>query len=94
MGKAGGSIETSGVPVFNEEGILAGYRGIDRNITQRRRVEEALKESEERFRATFEQAAVGVAHIRPDGRFLLVNRKFCDIVGYTREELLKKHFRK
>jgi PAS domain S-box-containing protein len=85
-------IETSGVPVFNEEGILAGYRGIDRNITQRRRVEEALKESEERFRATFEQAAVGVAHIRPDGRFLLVNRKFCDIVGYTREELLEKTF--
>jgi PAS domain S-box-containing protein len=63
-----------------------------RDVTERRRVEEALKESEERFRATFEQAAVGVAHVRPDGRFLLVNHKFCDIVGYTREELLGKTF--
>jgi PAS domain S-box-containing protein len=63
-----------------------------RNITERRRVEEALKQSEERFRATFEQAAVGVAHVRPDGRFLLVNQKFCDIVGYTRDELIEKTF--
>jgi two-component system, cell cycle sensor histidine kinase and response regulator CckA len=63
-----------------------------RDVTERRRVEGALKESEERFRATFEQAAVGVAHIRPDGRFLLVNQKFCDIVGYTRDELIEKTF--
>jgi PAS domain S-box-containing protein len=63
-----------------------------RDVTERRRVEEALKQSEERFRATFEQAAVGVAHVRPDGRFLLVNQKFCDIVGYTRDELLEKTF--
>jgi PAS domain S-box-containing protein len=63
-----------------------------RDVTERRRVEGALKESEERFRATFEQAAVGVAHICPDGRFLLVNQKFCDIVGYTRDELLEKTF--
>jgi PAS domain S-box-containing protein len=63
-----------------------------RDVTERRRVEGALKESEERFRATFEQAAVGVAHIRPDGRFLLVNQKFCDIVGYERDELIEKTF--
>ena len=71
---------------------IAGRVWSFRDITERRRAAEALKESEERFRATFEQAAVGVAHVRPDGRFLLVNRKFCDIVGYTREELLEKTF--
>jgi diguanylate cyclase (GGDEF)-like protein/PAS domain S-box-containing protein len=42
---------------------------------------------EERFRATFDQAAVGIAHIAEDGRFQLVNRKLCEILGYSREEL-------
>ncbi len=49
-----------------------------------------LKENEERFRATFEQAAVGMAQVAPDGRLLRVNRKLCDIVGYSRDELLQK----
>ncbi len=42
---------------------------------------------EERFRATFDQAAVGIAHVAHDGRFQLVNRKLSEILGYTREEL-------
>ncbi len=51
-----------------------------------------LRESEERFRATFEQAAVGVAHVGPDGRWLRVNDKLCEITGYPREELLGMTF--
>jgi PAS domain S-box-containing protein len=51
-----------------------------------------LQENEERFRATFEQAAVGIAHVAPDGRWMRVNQTFCDIVGYSREELLQKTF--
>ena len=51
-----------------------------------------LQENEERFRSTFEQAAVGIAHVSPDGRWLRVNTRLCDILGYTREELLKKKF--
>src|SRR5918998_2403304 len=54
----------------------------------RTRAERALRESEERFRATFDQAAVGVAHVSPHGSWLRVNEKLCEIVGYTREELL------
>jgi PAS domain S-box-containing protein len=54
--------------------------------------EGALRASEERFRATFEQAAVGVAHVSPEGRWLRVNQKLCDIVGYSREDLLSKTF--
>jgi PAS domain S-box-containing protein len=50
----------------------------------------ALQESEARFRATFEQAAVGIAHVAPDGRWLRVNRRLCDLVGYTPEEMLAK----
>ena len=60
---------------------------------QRRRAEEALRESEERFRATFEQSAVGIAHVTPDGRFLRVNQRFADIVGYTPQELLQSTLR-
>jgi len=51
--------------------------------------ENALRESEERFRSTFEQAAVGIAHVAPDGRWLRVNQKLCEITGYTAEELSK-----
>lgn len=49
-------------------------------------------EMEQRFQATFEQAAVGMAHVAPDGRFLVVNQKLCAIVGYPRAELLQHTF--
>lgn len=62
------------------------------DVTNRKQVEAALRESEERFRATFEQAAVGITHATIDGYFIRVNQKFCEIVGYSREELLAKTF--
>ncbi len=61
-------------------------------LAERQRAEELLRESEDRFRATFEQAAVGLAHVAPDGRWLRVNQKLCDILGFTREELLEIAF--
>ena len=63
-----------------------------RDIAERKRAETALRESEDRFRATFEQAAVGIAHVTPDGRWLRVNRKLCEILGYSRQELLSVSF--
>jgi PAS domain S-box-containing protein len=63
-----------------------------RNITEQKQAELALKLSEERFRATFEQAAVGIAHIAPDGQWLRVNEKLCQITGYSRLELLASNF--
>src|SRR5215813_4367444 len=53
---------------------------------------EALRDSEARFRAVFENAAVGIARVAPDGRWLEVNQRLCDIVGYSREELMTKTF--
>ena len=60
--------------------------------SERKRAEEALKESEERFRATFEQAAVGIAHVGTGGRWLRVNQRLCDMLGYTREEVVQRTF--
>ncbi|RCJ22016.1 PAS domain-containing sensor histidine kinase [Nostoc minutum NIES-26] len=57
-------------------------------MTEGQQAEQLLKESEERFQATFEQAAVGIAHISLDGRWLRVNQKLSEILSYTREELL------
>ena len=62
------------------------------DVSEQKKAEEDLKESEERFRSTFEQAAVGIAHVAPDGTFLRINQRFCDIVGYTQEEMLSKSF--
>ncbi len=64
-----------------------------RDITERRQAAIALQESEARFRATFEQAAVGIAHVSTEGRWLRVNRKLCDILGYSPEELVSREFR-
>lgn len=63
------------------------------DISERKRIEQALRESEEQSRATFEQAAVGISHVSPEGMFLHANRKLCQLFGYEREELLKMSFR-
>ncbi len=68
-------------PAIERELREAGVR------RDRERAERALSRSEERFRATFEQAAVGILQVGLDGGWLRFNDKFCDIVGYEREEL-------
>jgi PAS domain S-box-containing protein len=62
------------------------------DVTDRIRAEDALRESEERFHATFDLAAVGIAHVDMDGRWLRVNGRFCEISGYTEAELRALRF--
>jgi PAS domain S-box-containing protein len=79
-------------PIPGPDGGSALVGGMAIDITEEVRTRAVLEESEERFRATFEQAAVGIAHVGPDGRWLRVNRKLCDIVGYGPDELLALTF--
>jgi diguanylate cyclase (GGDEF)-like protein/PAS domain S-box-containing protein len=60
---------------------------IMRDITARRIAEDGLRASEERFRATFEQAPFAIAHAAPDGAWLRINRRFIDMFGYRLDEL-------
>ena len=62
------------------------------DLSERQRHEAALRESEARFHGTFENAAVGMAHVGLDGAWREVNQRLCDIVGYSREELLTRTF--
>ena len=59
-----------------------------RDITKRKHIEEALRESEADFRGYFENVAIGAAQVDAQGRFVRVNDRFCEITGYRREELL------
>ena len=61
-----------------------------RDITDRRRAEEALRRSEERFRGAFENASTGVALVSLDNHYLRVNRVLCEMLGYSEEELVGK----
>ncbi|WP_019502531.1 PAS domain S-box protein [Pseudanabaena sp. PCC 6802] len=80
-------------PVKDEDGNLLYSVVISRDVTQRKQAELAVQESEARFRGTFDQAAVGIAHVDADGRWLKVNQRYCDILGYSEAELLGMTFR-
>jgi PAS domain S-box-containing protein len=67
-------------------------RKLDKKVSQLEEALELLRANEERFRNIFEQAAVGIAHVALDGRFLRVNQKLADIMGYSREELQERTF--
>jgi PAS domain S-box-containing protein len=85
-------IRDEAILVRDEEGRPHFWQGVMFDITEQKRAERALQESEQQLRSTFEQAAVGIAHNALDGSWLRVNQRLCDIVGYTREELLQKTF--
>jgi two-component system, LuxR family, sensor kinase FixL len=76
--------------IMDESGVVIGLMGVARDITERTRDQEALRESEQRFRTAFGAAPVAMAMVGADGRVLQVNRALCEMLGYTEKELLVK----
>ncbi len=80
------------VPYHDSQGRIIGVLGIFEDITERKRAEEDLRESEQRFRRVFEQGPVGMAMVSLNYRWLAVNHRLCEITGYSSEELAKLSF--
>jgi PAS domain S-box-containing protein len=90
-GGRSGVLDFSVQPLRDDAGIVRFLVPSAVLITERKRAEQRLQESERRFREIFESANVGIAVADRDDRFLAVNAWFGDMLGYTRDELLQMH---
>lgn len=80
--------ETSVSLVKNSKGTPVGFRGVSRDITERKNMEDALRQSEEKYRTILEDMEEGYFEIDLAGNFTFVNDAECRNLGYTREELI------
>lgn len=78
--------------LVKEEGVVTGVRASVRDLRKQVAAERRLEESEERFRGAFEGAAIGMAMVAPDGRWLRVNDSLTRLLGYSSDELLDLTF--
>lgn len=90
---------TRGVPIRNPDGSIREWVGISTDVTEtrqaeaeRQQAEAALRDSEARFRAIFEWAAIGITLVDPEGYLLDCNPAFQRMIGYSLEELRGQHF--
>ncbi|MGR9088787.1 MAG: PAS domain S-box protein, partial [Gammaproteobacteria bacterium] len=84
-------IDDGAAPILDDDGTLLGAVLVFRDITARRQMETRLRESEERFHSAFDLAAIGMALVALDGRFLQVNHSLSVIFGYLENELLNSN---
>lgn len=74
------------IPI-HQDGRVIGFFAMDKDITQRKETEQALQESESRFRRIYESNMIGIAYWGESGRITDANQAYLDMIGYTREEL-------
>lgn len=81
-----------GEPVRNQDGQIIALRGTAEDITERKRIEDRLEQSERRFRLAMRHAPIGKAIVALDGRFVEVNESLCVMLQYSEAELLQRNF--
>jgi PAS domain S-box-containing protein len=85
-------LETTGIPILDESGSLLGYRGVDRDITQRKNALKELNEAKERFSSVFEYTPIGLYRTTPDGQIVMANPELIRMLGFSsRKELLSRN---
>lgn len=86
-------LETSGVPIIDRAGELTGYRGIDRDVTESRKLQHDIEQSEATLRSILKAAPIGIGMV-VDRVFTFVNDRFCEMLGYSKNELIDMQSRK
>src|SRR5215475_1394327 len=81
-------LEWTAGPVRDERGEVTHFAAAQLDVTRRWRVEEELRKREEELRSLFDLSAIGMARVSSEGRYLSVNRKYCQMLGYSEEEML------
>lgn len=84
--------ELDGYPVFDPENRITGFVEVGRDVTQKRQAEYALRVSEEKFRALYDNAPLSYQSLNEEGCFIDVNPKWLSTLGYQREEVIGQWF--
>ena len=85
-----GWIHSRAIPLLNDDGSIREWYGAARDITARKLAEQALIESENRYRTIVETASGGILYAKPDGYCLYSNKQLSDMLGYSKDEILEK----
>ena len=81
------------LPILGQDGVATGFIEVVEDITERKRMEEALRESDQRYRTLFEDSIDGIYSVLRAGTITDANPSFCELFGYTTEEMIGKDIR-
>ncbi|NQU54044.1 MAG: PAS domain S-box protein [Bacteroidetes bacterium] len=86
------NVEASADPILNNNGDIIGFLAIQRDITDAKKAEEDLKESEQKLRLVINNSPIGICTTDLKGHFIDVNPALCKILGYSKNKITGKHF--